>query len=251
MEWTDQAYILGVQKHGEGSAIVELLTRGQGRHKGLVRGASGARVRGVLQQGNAVHATWRARLADHLGTLKLELDAAHAAAIMGSSDAVLALSSLCAVASLALPEREPHPEIYSATGRLIELMGSDEASPALIAASLLKWELALLSALGYGLDLSSCAVSGQDHDLGYVSPRSARAVSRAGAGAYASRLLPLPEFMIAAGASPSMQELLDGARLTGFFLERHVLNPLNRRLPPARTRYIEHLTAPTPTSGSD
>ena len=72
MEWTDEGIVLGVRRHGESSAIVELLTRGHGRHLGLVRGGSGSRMRPLLQPGNSVRAVWRARLDEHLGTYVIE-----------------------------------------------------------------------------------------------------------------------------------------------------------------------------------
>src|SRR5260370_40026953 len=61
MEWTDEGIVLGVRRHGESSAIVELLTRGHGRHLGLGRGGSASRMRPLLQPGNSVRAVWRAR----------------------------------------------------------------------------------------------------------------------------------------------------------------------------------------------
>jgi DNA repair protein RecO (recombination protein O) len=240
MEWTDEALVLGAARHGESSVVVELLTRGHGRHKGLVRGGGTPRQRGALQPGNRVAVTWRGRLAEHLGTATLELIDANAAAVLGEPPRLMALGALCAVAAVALPEREAHPEVYGGALPVVALLREEEAALPEIAAALVHWELGLLGALGYGLDLSVCAVTGRTDDLRYVSPRSGRAVSGAGAGDYVDRLLPLPAF--ASGRAPAgRDDLLAGFDLTGYFLERDVLVPGRHRLPPARGRFLDLL----------
>ncbi len=243
MEWTDEALVLGAARHGESSAIVELLTRSHGRHKGLVRGGLSGRMRGVMQPGNRVAVTWRGRLAEHLGTATLELIDANAASVMSEQTRLLALAALCAVASSALPEREAHPEVFLGALPVIELLRGDAADLPQVAAALVHWELGVLGALGYGLDLTACAVTGQTGRLVYVSPRTGRAVSREGAGDYAERLLPLPAF-IADRAAPDAPGLIAGFDLTAYFLERDVLVPGRMRLPPARARFVDLLRRP-------
>jgi DNA repair protein RecO (recombination protein O) len=250
MDWTDQAIVLSARKHGEGSAIVDLLTRDLGRHTGLVRGASGARMRGVLQPGNSVQAIWRARLPEHLGTYIIELETARAAQMMDQHHAVMALSSLCAVACLALPERETHGDVYEATGQVLNLLAAEDIGIFDAGQAIVRWEFGVLGALGFGLDLSACAVTGDTENLTYVSPRSGRAVSEEGAGDYASRLLKLPAFLL--GGLPiavDADDVLAGLALTGHFLEHHVFRPHGVQLPPGRDRYLQYLHASAPTSG--
>jgi len=247
MQWTDDGLVLGLAKHGESSAIVDLLTRHYGRYKGLMRGATAPRMRGVLQPGNLVTATWKARLPEHLGTVTAELSAAHAAKLMARRDRLGALSCLCAMASLCLPEREPHPGVYEGAVAVIELMLADDASLTDIGLALVHWELGLLGELGYGLDLSACAVTGQLEDLAYVSPKSARAVSRAGAGDYADRLLPLPPLR----GEVTAADVRAGFHLTGYFLDRNVLVPQRLRPPPARDRFVAQFSASGTTSGAE
>lgn len=242
MQWQDEAIILATAKHGETSVIADLLTPSYGRHRGLIRGGTGTRQRGVLQPGNKVRAEWKARLAEHLGAFQIELDTSYAAALMSDPVKLAAMSSLCTVAGATLPEREPHPEIYTATLAVLELLADDDCGPQRAAVAVIRWELALLSVLGFGLDLGACAVTGQTEGLIYVSPRSGRAVSEEGAGEYADRLLPLPAFLT--GSAPDLNaidaaEIGDGLALTGVFIERHILHPVDRALPPARTRFAD------------
>ena len=252
MDWTDQAIVLANRRHGEGSAIVDLLTSDLGRHVGLVRGATGARMRGILQPGNSVQATWRARLPEHLGNYTVELSEARAAQLMDRRDAVLALSSLCSVACTALPERESHGEVYEATGHVLALLARDDADLTDAGQAIVRWEYGLLGALGFGLDLSACAVTGETDNLIYVSPRSGRAVSRDGAGDYASRLLDLPAFLRGdRSETVEFEDVLSGLKLTGHFLEHHIYNPQGNQLPPARERYLQYLLGQTPTSGGE
>ena len=237
MEWQDQGIVLSARRHGESAVILDLLTSGHGRHAGLVRGGRSRRQRSALQPGNSVDATWRARLEEHLGTYTVELAEPRAALIMNDPMALAGLSSLCALTGL-LAERQPYPEFYEATGLVLDMMREHGPWPALMA----RWELGLLSALGFGLDLSRCAATGAQDNLAYVSPKSSTAVS-AGAGApYADRLLALPDFFLDTRTeAPTHEQICQGFALTGFFLERHVMTPRGLKLPDARLRMIEKL----------
>lgn len=238
MDWTDDGIVLSVRKHGETSAIVSLLTREHGRHAGLVRGGVGRRARGVLQPGNGVRAHWRARLEEHLGSLSCELTEAYAARVLDDPLRLAGLDAACAVADAALPEREPHPRTHQ--GLTVLMAALAEANPAWPSVYV-KWEIGLLGALGFGLDLESCAATGRNDQLAWVSPRSGRAVSLAAGEPYRDRLLPLPEFLVAQNGAGSPAEVLDGLRLSGYFLERHVFVHGRQASPAARDRLIERL----------
>jgi DNA repair protein RecO (recombination protein O) len=225
--------VLAARRHGETSAVVSLLTREHGRHAGLVRGGAGRARRAVAQPGNTVAATWRARLADHLGAYRLELVRAYAAAALDEHDRLAAIASACALAEAALPERHPYPAIYQGLLALLGIVVREASWPA----AYVRWELGILDQLGFGLDLSACAVTGARGGLAYVSPRSGRAVTAAAAGRYRARLLPLPGFLVGAGEADGVA-LAQGLRLTGSFLDRHLFAPHGRRLPPARERLV-------------
>lgn len=235
MQWTDDAFVLSVRRHGETGVVAHLLTREHGRHAGLVRGGASKQLRGALQPGNRIRTTWMARLEDQLGVLAVEPAAAHAALAMDDPGRLAALSAACALAELVLPEREPHPAVFAAFEALAaDLAGTSWPS------SYVRWELVLLAELGYGLDLSACAVSGRTDDLVWVSPKSGRAVSAEAGAPYAGKLLPLPRFLVA-GGSGSTAEVAAGLALTGHFLERHVLAPHRRAMPAARARLVDRM----------
>ncbi len=235
MEWRDEGIVLAVRRHGEAAAIVSLLTAEHGRHAGLVRGGASRRLRGVLQPGNTLAATWRARLEEHLGAFTVE-PLHSSAALYDRPGPLAALTSATALLETALPERAPHPELYRALSGLLEGLEAPDW-----AESYVRWELFLLADLGFGLDLSSCAATGRNDQLAYVSPRSGRAVSLSAGEPWHDRLLPLPAFLAPGGGAADVQEVLDGVRLTGWFLERHVFAPHGRKTPDARERLITHL----------
>jgi len=239
MEWTDEGIVLGVRRHGESSAIVELLTREHGRHLGLVRGGAGSRMRPLLQPGNSVTAVWRARLDEHLGMYALEGTRLRAATLLASSHAVYGVTHLGALARL-LPERDPHEDIYE----MLEGTLDDFEDAGVAAVHVIRFELAMLTELGFGLDLENCAATGATTDLVYVSPKSGGAVSRAAGEPWRDRLLPLPAFLREGegGNSLSDQDLLDGFRITGLFLLRHVLEPRGQGHSDARDGFINAVT---------
>jgi DNA repair protein RecO (recombination protein O) len=237
MDWSDEGIVVARRALGETSVVLELLTREHGRHAGLVRGGRSRRLRPVLQLGNVVAATWRGRLAEHLGTLTVELDKPYASLLIEDAMALSGLTSLCEFARL-LPERDPHRSLYDAFRLILEHSGDASVWPVL----LVRWELELLSELGFGLDFSGCAVTGGSENLTHVSPKSGRAVSAEAAEPYQDRLLVLPAFLTEArDKDVSGRDILNGFALTGFFLEKHALEPRGLMLPGARQRLIDRL----------
>ena len=242
MEWVDDAIVLHVRPHGETSAVLEVLARGHGRHLGLVRGGRSRRLRPLLQTGNLLRVEWRARLAEQLGFFVAELGEPFAARALDDRLALAGLGTVTSLASL-LPERDPHPALFD----MALLMQRHLEEPELWPQLLVRWELLLLSELGFGLDLQSCAATGTRDDLIYVSPKSGRAVSAEAGKPYAHQLLPLPAFLRTAGAmAGSSAAIADGLRLTGFFLARHVLEPRGLHLPDARAAIVQRLQAAGP-----
>jgi DNA repair protein RecO (recombination protein O) len=235
MRWTDEGIVLGTRRHGEANAILELMTRDHGRHLGLVRGGAGSRLRPLLQAGNQVSATWQARLDEHLGYYTIEGLDLRAASFLGAPQALYGIVHLAALCRL-LPERDPHPHLHAALMKLVELLVDDRRA----GAYLVRFELQLLAELGFGLDLTHCAATGEQADLVYVSPRSGRAVSRKAGERWKDKLLALPAFLSrpSQDASAALDDIAAGFALTGFFLMRRVLEPRGIQFPAARASYM-------------
>jgi len=240
MQWTDEGIVLGVKRHGETSVILELMTRGHGRHLGLVRGGAGRRMRGVLQPGNALSATWRARLDEHLGLYTVEGLNLRAASFLSAAHAVYGVTHLAALCRL-LAEREQHASVHAALEDILNHLDDARAAAPMIA----RFELSLLAELGFGLDLAACAATGATSDLIYVSPRSGRAVSRSGGEPYRDKLMRLPAFL-RTDLEPSAADLADAFALTGFFLDRHAFAPRGLTLPEARTLFVTAIARALP-----
>jgi DNA repair protein RecO (recombination protein O) len=242
MEWTDQGIVLGVRRHGEANAILEVMTCAHGRHLGLVRGGAGSKLRPVLQPGNRVMSTWRARLDEHLGHYVVEGIDARAASFLQVPHALYGVTHLAALCRL-LPERDPHPQIHAVLDELLDsLVDQLRAGP-----SVVRFELMMLAELGFGLDLATCAATGNVEDLIYVSPKSGRAVSRAAGEPWKDRLLPLPAFLNENDGGDGRREIAPqdiaaGFALTGFFLVRYVLEPRGLALADARASFIAALS---------
>jgi DNA repair protein RecO (recombination protein O) len=233
MQWIDEGIVLGVKRHGETSVILELMTLERGRHLGLVRGGVGTRLRGVLQPGNSLRATWRARLDEHLGNYAVESVNLRAARFLSAAHAVHGVTHLAALCRL-LAEREAHAAIYGALEDLLDQLDD----PFVVAPQIARFELAFLAELGFGLDLDSCAATGATTELIYVSPRSGRAVSRAAGEAYRDKLLTLPAFLHDDAVVASSADLADAFALSGFFLDRHAFAPRGLAMPEARAHFV-------------
>jgi DNA repair protein RecO (recombination protein O) len=242
MEWEAPAIVLDARPYGEGGAIVSVLTAEHGRTMALVRGGASRAQAGLWQPGNLAEVRWVGRLADQLGHLSGEMVHPTAALAMDDPLALALLQSACALAADALPEREPHPVVFAT---LLPLLAHLQQGGAEMVADYIRWELTLLEALGYGLDLSRCAATGATEALDWVSPRTGRAVSAEAAAPYLDRMLPLPSFLHGAQAERDPAAWLQGLRLTGHFLARDAFGARHRPVPPARER-LEHRIADLP-----
>ncbi|HTB46746.1 MAG TPA: DNA repair protein RecO [Acetobacteraceae bacterium] len=275
MDWDAPAIVLDARPFNEGDAIATVMTEEHGLHRGLARGGTSRAQVGLWQAGNLVQVRWVARLSDQLGSFSAEMIHAGAAFVMDDPLALAMLSSLCAVAEGALPEREPHPRVFHGLVHLVARLPRG----AVMLNDLILWETALLAELGYGLDLTSCALTGETTGLAFVSPRTGRAVTEAAAGIWKSRLLRLPDFLAGgitddtadasapdasapdAGAPDACAAgWRDGLALTGHFLARDVFGAQHRPLPRARQMLYDRVAAlagessttePTTTGGSN
>lgn len=233
MDWRDEGVLLSVRRHGETSSIIEVFTALRGRHAGIVSGGASRKLAPLLQPGAQLDVTWRARLDEHLGTYAVE-PLRSRTGLMADRLALAGLNAVCGLLQFLLPEREAHGALYEGTLMLLDRIEGGGDWPR----DYLRWELGLLEEMGYGLDLSRCALTGARDNLAFVSPASGRAVARGAAGEWADRLLPLPACLLGQGpAAPA--EIADGLRLTGYFLEHRLARDLgDRPLPEARRRLV-------------
>lgn len=240
MEWRDEGLLLSLRRLGEGDAILDVLTAAHGRHAGLVKGGGARRMAAALQPGATLSLEWRARLDPQLGAFRAEPVRSRTAALMGDGDALAAFGAAAALLLAFLPEREPAPGLYAATAALFDRLGAAPDWPE----AYVGWELALLSELGWPLDLGRCAASGAVEGLAFVSPKTGRAVSAAGAGPWAERLLALPGFLGGPPAADRAADLAAGLALTGRFIEAWIAPAFGAAAPPeARARLVARLSA--------
>lgn len=236
MQWAGEAIVLGARHFGEGKLVAEVFAREHGRYGGVVH--AGRKAQPILQAGNVVHAGWKARLSEQLGFYSpLELVEPHATRLLDDAIALAGLSSAIALIRGATPERQAYPQLYDALMVLVEAMPHGEIWPALYA----RFELGLLSALGYGLDLSRCAVTGATEGLAWVSPRTGRAATYEAGAPHAEVLLRLPPFLVDAEAELESGDVADAFALSGYFLERRLFDHRGEGVPDARRRLIERL----------
>lgn len=234
IEWQDEAVVLALRPHGETSVIAEVFTPLHGRHAGIVRGGTSRKIAPILQPGAQIAVVWKARLEDHLGSFTVEPVRSRAAMAMADRLALAGLNAVTALLSVVMAERDPHPALYARSIDLLDLLDQGEVWPL----AYLQWELALLEEMGFGLDLKTCAVTGTTEGLIYVSPRSGHAVSAAGAGEWADRMLPLPPVLRGEGDA-DLPDIRAALTTTGYFIEHRLMRGSgDRLLPAARQRLL-------------
>lgn len=237
-EWSDSGISLGLRRFGETGAILEVFGREYGRRRGMIYGGASQKKRALMQSGNTLSVTWRARQSDSLGHFAVaEPEQERSAFYMRDPSALTALTAVAELLAEALPEGEARPDLFDGATILLDLLGDPDVWPALF----VKWEVGLLSVLGFGIDTSSCALTGATDGLTHVSPKSGRAVRGEEAGEYLDRLLPLPAFLVDSTASAGPEAVAAGFRLTGYFLSQRLFADLNKPVPEARGLMIDRL----------
>ncbi|MFV0430845.1 MAG: DNA repair protein RecO [Alphaproteobacteria bacterium] len=235
MRWVDDAIILRVKKTGENSATLSLLTHNHGRHMGLFSGIKNKKNKAFLQEASLVKATWKARLESQLGRFTLEPIKLYWPQYMQNPSHLDAMLSATALIHILLAEQQSSPLIYQSFLALLEHLDSPYWATLYI-----RWELQLLSDIGFGLDLSQCAITGGQENLKWVSPNTGKAANFEAGLAWKDKLLTLPQFLLNHQHTPDNKELLEGFHLTGHFLQK-ALDFHQKNLPDARERLITRL----------
>lgn len=239
MEWHDQALILGGRRFGESGLILDVLTKTRGRRSGLVYGGASRKKRALYEPGNSLQLSWSGRLEEQLGRFNVaEVTVSRPGRYLDRPEALAAITAVTTLLRGAVDEGDTAgSNLYQPTTLLLDALDTWPVWPALYA----KWELGLLSSLGFGLDLDKCALSGANDGLTHVSPKTGRAVRGSEAEGYVERLFRLPAFLIDPSALAMAEDIEDALRLTGYFLEERLFSSVHKPLPPERTRLVPKL----------
>ena len=245
-EWNDQGLVLSAKKYGEKGLIINILTENHGRYLGWFNNYKSKNILADIQPGNLVNVFWKSRLIEQMGKFKIELIASVSGKIFDEKLKLQALNSVCSLLEKFLPERQNYSQIFNATNAFIDLLTfQDESKNDYWMEGYVKWEIGVLSSIGFSLDLNRCAVTGSDTNLLFVSPKTGKAVSKDGAGRYAPRLLLLPFFLGGDNVIGSnfYKEILAGLNITSYFFKNKLLLSINTNkpinLPNPRIRFVE------------
>ena len=245
-EWRDRGIVLSVRKYGEKGMIANILTLEHGRHLGWISNYKNNNISSHIQPGNLVDVFWKSRLIDQMGNFKIELISSVVGKILDDKIKLQAIISLCTLLEKVLPERQSYSEIFNATQAFINLLLlDDDILKNIWFEGYVKWEIGILSSIGFSLKLDECAVTGKKNNLYFVSPKTGKAVSKEGAGLFAAKLLLLPSFLGGAEiiGSNFNQDIIAGLKITSYFFKNKLLlsinNDKNNYLTNARNRLIE------------
>ncbi|MDN5247861.1 MAG: DNA repair protein RecO [Wolbachia endosymbiont of Tyrophagus putrescentiae] len=231
MRWQDEGAVIATKNYGDKNLILSLFTQNHGKHRGMVRIANNK-----FQVSNILHVEWSGKLPENLGFFKCELIESPFHYFFHDRLKNMAVISFAFMLDKLLPEGESCAVLYNNFRYFIDIIKhSDESWQS----HYLNLELLLLTQLGFKLDLSKCAATGDTEDLQFISPKTGRAVSKKAGNCYADRLLPFPQMLHDVyhhnlQNNYSFQEFQSGLKITGYFLNKYLFLQLNIKLPEAR-----------------
>lgn len=231
MNWEDIGIVLRYKTYSEKQLIASVFTRQHGRVDGMVTRSKSS----LPQLGDICVIHQKARLENHLGTLKLETKHSHSSLQFCESTRIFAFKSILELLVLLLPEHHPYPALWEKVEHTLRLFYQKEE--ALKAYCL--FEVVLLEELGFGLSLNHCVATGTTENLTHVSPKTGGAVCNEAAQPYINRLLVLPGFLLDASQTPGDLDLLNSLLLTGHFLAHHASH--HKPLPFVRQELLKKL----------
>jgi DNA repair protein RecO (recombination protein O) len=230
MNFRDRGIILSKTCFQENSYILTVFTENHGIYSGVLKQYN-KRQGDNLIEGNLIDFFWSARLHEHLGVVKAELIKSYNMYLMSNRFRLYAFNSIVSILKLSFCEREPHNNLFP---KLTNFMENLKAS--LTFREYIKFELDILKESGYQLELNSCAATGSNQDLTYVSPKSGKAVSSSAGKPYSDKLLKLPQFLIT-DDKIDKESVNEAFKLTSYFFERYIF--ANKPSPEARSIFFE------------
>jgi len=230
MKFNDEGIIIGQQKYGENSLIVKVFSCQHGIYRGFVNSIKSTKIKAIFQIGNLISFEFRARSEENLGQFAtVDLVKSYCSKIMFDRFKLNCANSLFSIIDHSFLERENHQDLFEKLVIFLQkLVDEDEAKKLLV--FYIRLELKILETLGYGIDLSSCAATESLENLAFVSPKSARAVSFEAGQPYQNKLLKLPNFLTSATNKIEADDLRDGLRLSGYFLEKFIFEAQREKL---------------------
>lgn len=191
VSWTDRAVLLTVARVGKQTLVLEVLTENYGRCRAVA--TLDGKEAPILLPGSflTINCT-NDKLGEPLRAKLLEISGG---IIAESADdvALLALTSAKDLMVAFLDEEDPVPEIYDATQEMMQSLVSDDKRWPVHYAAL---EFALLTELGHVRGMSDCMPAVRHGETIYMSPKSARMVTREQAGAFLDRMVPVPGLLL-------------------------------------------------------
>lgn len=234
-EWSSQGIVISLNKFGEDQAILQLFSQDRGIISGMIKRYNNQKVTQIYNQGNIVNFTWKARLEQHLGYLSCELVENTSLRFFDNYKKLLALNSICQIIKYSLPEQEPNCLLYN---KLLDFFAKLKTSNDWLKDYIL-FEITLLKELGFGLDLTKCAVTETRKNLTHVSPKSGKAVSKSIAEDYLDKLLILPAFVNDNTKTPNNTDLFQGLKLSLHFLNKNILSVRKIKIPSSRIELMK------------
>ncbi len=227
MKFSDHGIIISLKKYGENSLIVKVFSQHHGVYRGFVKSVKSSKDKVNFQIGNLISFEYRARIEENLGQFfAVDLVRSFCAKMMFDKLRLSCATSVFSIIDSVFLERDNHQMLFDKLQDFLQKLSDENCQKKEFLAEYIRLELKILKTLGYGIDLSSCAVTESEDDLVFVSPKSGRAVSYQAGKPYENKLLKLPNFLISTSDHDD-EQLIDGLKLSGFFLEKFVFEEKN------------------------
>ena len=224
MHWDDTGFLISKNKYNENSLIVEVFTKDHGKTSGILFGGSSRKIKNYLQIGNNFYTNYNAKNNNKIGYFKFEIIKAETPFYFDDKKKLSCITSAMQLIKILTAESQPNEKIYDLIKNFFLILNTNDWVK-----NYIFWELKLFSLLGYNLQLKKMVTKKIINEKIFYQLNSSIDNRN------------IPNFLIEQNFSASNDDLAQGLRLVGDFLEKSILKPNNISHPISRLQFVSSL----------
>jgi len=225
MNWNDSGFLLSKNKYNENSIIAEIFTEHHGKCSGIIFGATSKKIKNYLQTGNMLHINNTYKNNGKIGYFKVEILKALSPLYFDNKKKLMCLSSAMSLIKLLTVESQENSKIFKLINDFFVILENKNWVKEYIF-----WELKLLKLVGYDLELNKIVNKEiiNNKTTYYVQSSTEKKI--------------VPNFLVDLDYDElDNNNLLNGLKLVGDYLEKNILIPNNLNYPNQRLDFIKIL----------
>ena len=220
MKFEDKGFLIYKNKYSENSVIAEFFTKNNGKVSGIIFGATSTKIKNFLFIGNEFNVVFNAKNNSRAGYFKLEIEKIYTPHFLDNKIKLNCILYSLNLIKILTVENQSNKNIYNQFYKLYEILSNENWIK-----NFIFWELEIIKLVGYDINFNDYVVKNKSqNNLSYVQTFDGSKK--------------IPSFLLKNDDSQiNKNELKDGLKIVGDFLNKSILIPNNIKYPLTRTEF--------------